>query len=289
MRFLAHSRILTQAVGRKTLISQAHRWLSSCTQGAEYPGGRIMIQLPFADREEAGQTLADHLAFHMLAVDATVVALPRGGVPVGFAIAKQLRLPLDVLTVRKLGVPWQRELAMGAITHGVRILDEHMVGELGIYSQEIDRIAEQEEAEIGRREALYRRGRGPLELARRCVILVDDGLATGSTMSAAARCVARLNPARVIIAVPVGSREACVRLLREADDVVCLATPEPFVAVGRWYRNFRQTSDAEVENLLAQNNHDLQALNHAAWRHPPTFAAILQSEKAGTGSEIPGS
>ncbi len=223
-----------------------------------------MVQLPFADRDEAGRILADHLAFHNLAKEATVLALPRGGVPVGFAIAKQLRMPLDVLIVRKLGVPWQPELAMGAIAGGVRILDEHIIGELGISSEEIDRIAEREQAEIKRREALYRRGRGPLELAGRPVILVDDGLATGSTMSAAARCVARLNPARVIVAVPVGSREACARLLREADDVVCLATPEPFVAVGRWYHNFGQTSDTEVQNLLAQNSHDLRALEHVA-------------------------
>jgi len=223
-----------------------------------------MVQLPFNDRDEAGRMLADHLAFHKTASQATVLALPRGGVPVGFAIAKQLRMPLDVLIVRKLGVPWQPELAMGAITGGVRVLDEQIVSQLDISSPAIDLIAEQEEAEIRRREALYRRGRGPLELAGRSVILVDDGLATGSTMCAAARCVARLNPARVIVAVPVGSREACARLLREADDLVCLATPEPFVAVGRWYRNFGQTSDAEVESLLAQNSHDRQALDHAA-------------------------
>jgi predicted phosphoribosyltransferase len=223
-----------------------------------------MFHLPFADRDEAGRMLADHLNFHKLADEAVVLALPRGGVPVGFAIARQLHLPLDVLTARKLGVPWQPELAMGAIAGGVRVLDERMIGELGITSHEIDRIAEQEQAEIRRREGLYRRGKEPLDLAGRSVILVDDGLATGSTMCAAARSVARLRPARVTIAIPVGSREACTCLLREADELVCLARPEPFVAVGRWYRNFGQTSDAEVEHLLAKNRHDLQTLDYVA-------------------------
>jgi putative phosphoribosyl transferase len=192
-----------------------------------------MSHLPFADRADAGHHLADHLAFHRLMDRATVLALPRGGVPVGFAVATQLHLPLDVLIVRKLGVPWEPELAMGAIAAGVRILDENVISELGISDLDIDQAAEREEAEIRRREALYRSGRGPLDLAGRSVILVDDGLATGSTMSAAARCVERLTPARIIVAVPVGSREACARLARAVDDLVCLATPDPFVAVGR--------------------------------------------------------
>jgi len=219
-----------------------------------------MLHLPFADRDEAGRILANHLAFHKLADEAVVLALPRGGVPVGFAIARQLQLPLDVLVVRKLGVPWQPELAMGAIAEGVRVLDEQMIGELGISGPEIDLVAEREQAEIRRRESLYRHGKQALDLAGRSVILVDDGLATGSTMSAAARSVARLRPAGVTIAVPVGSREACTCLLREADELVCLARPEPFVAVGRWYRNFAQTSDAEVVHLLAKNRHDIQTL-----------------------------
>jgi len=220
-----------------------------------------MSHLPFADRADAGRQLADHLGFHRLGDHATVLALPRGGVPVGFAIAKQLHLPLDVLIVRKLGVPEQPELAMGAIAAGVRILDESIITEIGISDSEIDEVAEQEEAEIRRREELYRSGRGPLDLAGRSVILVDDGLATGSTMSAAARCVERLTPARIIVAVPVGSRGACARLARAVDDLICLATPDPFVAVGRWYRNFAQTSDAEVETLLAQNRQDVQTLD----------------------------
>ena len=223
-----------------------------------------MVHLPFHDREEAGRILADHLVFHKLANEATVLALPRGGVPVGYAIASRLRLRLDVLIVRKLGVPWQPELAMGAIAGGVRVLDERMITELGISSEAIDRVAELEEAEIKRRETLYRRGKKPLELSERAVILVDDGLATGSTMSAAARCVARLRPARLIIAIPVGSRDACARLLKEADDVLCLATPEPFIAVGRWYQHFEQTSDAEVESLLAKNREDMEAPDRVA-------------------------
>ena len=223
-----------------------------------------MVHLPFTDRDEAGRILADHLVFHKLVNEAIVLALPRGGVPVGFAIARRLHLPLDVLIVRKLGVPWQPELAMGAIAGGVRVLDEYTVTQLGISSEAIDGVAAREEAEIKRREELYRRGRDPLELAGRAVILADDGLATGSTMAAAARSVARLNPARVIVAIPVGSRDACARLLHEVDDVVCLATPEPFIAVGRWYHNFDQTSDAEVENLLAKNRQEMEALDHVA-------------------------
>lgn len=220
-----------------------------------------MVQLPFADREEAGRILADHLAFHKLSEDATVLALPRGGVPVGFAIAQKLQMPLDVVLARKLGVPWQPELAMGAIAGDARILDERVIGEHGISSGEIDRVARLEHAEMRRREGLYRRGKGPLDLAGRTVILADDGLATGSTMSAAARSVMSLGAARLIIAVPVGSREACARLAREADDLICLAAPEPFLGVGRWYRNFAPTSDAEVGNLLARKSGEGQTTN----------------------------
>jgi predicted phosphoribosyltransferase len=153
---------------------------------------------------------------------------------------------------------------MGAIAGPVRILDERLIGELGISDREIENIAAQEQAEIRRRQDLYRGGRPPLDVAGRTVILVDDGLATGSTMSAAARCVEKLTPARVIVAAPVGSRTACVRLAREADDLVCLATPEPFIAVGDWYRNFAQTSDAEVRHLLARNRHEIQAFDCVA-------------------------
>ena len=147
---------------------------------------------------------------------------------------------------------------MGAIAGAVRVLDEGLIEELGINSEEIDAIANREQAEIRRQEELFRGGQRPLELCNRSVILVDDGLAMGTTMAAAARFVERLNPARVTIAVPVGSLQARGRLLREADDVICLATPEPFIAVGRWYRDFGQVSDAEVQNLLAESRHLLR-------------------------------
>jgi len=212
-----------------------------------------MINLPFADRLEAGRLLADQLYFHKVPADAVILALPRGGVPVGFAIAERLHLPMDVLVARKLGVPWQPELAMGAIAGHVRVLDERLIRELGIDNEGIDLIVSREQAEIKRREELYRGGRPPLELRGRTVVLVDDGLAMGSTMTAAARSVQTLNPAAVVVAVPIGSRQACERLTREADDVVCLAAPEPFFAVGRWYNDFHQVSDTEVQSHLFRN------------------------------------
>ena len=217
-----------------------------------------MVQLPFADRLEAGRLLAEQLSFRKVPAEAVILALPRGGVPVGFAIAERLHLPLDVLIARKLGVPWQPELAMGAISGTVRVLDERLIRELGIDNQGIEMIVCREQAEIKRREALYRRGRPPLDLRSRAVVLVDDGLAMGSTMTAAARYVQTLNPAAVVVAAPIGSRQACERLTREADDVVCLAAPEPFFAVGRWYGDFHQVSDTEVRNFLAESRHILR-------------------------------
>jgi putative phosphoribosyl transferase len=218
----------------------------------------FMVQLPFADRLEAGRLLADQVSFHKVPGDAVILALPRGGVPVGFAIAERLHLPLDVVVARKLGVPWQPELAMGAIAGPVRVLDERLIQELGIDNEGIDLIVSREQAEIKRREGLYRGGQPPLELRGRTVILVDDGLAMGSTMAAAARYVLTLSPAAVVVAVPTGSRQACERLTREADDVVCLAAPEPFFAVGRRYSDFHQVSDTQVRNLLAESRHLLR-------------------------------
>jgi len=220
-----------------------------------------MVHLPFADRVEAGRLLAKELSSRKLCQSydtAVVLALTRGGVPVGFAVADRLCIPLDVIIVRKLGVPWQPELAMGAIAGGASILDDGMIRQLGIPAGDVEDTIERERAEMLRREELYRGGKPALELRGHTAILVDDGLATGSTLMAAVRHVRSLDPARVVVAVPVGSKEGCDRLRREADDLVCLATPERFFAVGEWYRDFEQVSDAEVRLLLMESRQQLQ-------------------------------
>ena len=210
-----------------------------------------MLELPFRDRAEAGRLLGAQLAGHNLPKESIILALPRGGVPVGFEVARALGLPLDVIVVRKLGVPWQPELAMGAIASGgVRVLDQQLIHMHGISQEDVEVVAQREEQEAARREQLYRAGRPVLDLRNRTVILVDDGLATGSTMRAAVMCVKSLQPSAVIVAVPVASRRACAHLRDVADDCVCLAIPDAFGAVGEWYWDFRQTSDAEVRELL---------------------------------------
>ncbi len=213
-----------------------------------------MIRLPFADRAEAGRLLAAELVTYKLQGDVVILALPRGGLPVGLEVAKALAAPLDVVIVRKLGVPWRPELAMGAISSGsFQTLDEELVRALRIPRDEIDAVIARERAEVARREKLYRRGRRALDLHGRTVVLVDDGLATGSTMLVAASYVRSLKPLRMLIAVPVGSIQACERLRDEADECVCLATPEPFAAVGQWYVDFRQVTDAEVQRFLERD------------------------------------
>jgi predicted phosphoribosyltransferase len=185
--------------------------------------------------------------------DVIVLALPRGGVPVGYEVARALHVPLDVFVVRKLGVPGHEELAMGAIaTGGVRLVNHDVVDALGIPEVVIDSVAKNELGELERREHLYRGTRPQLGLTNKTVILVDDGLATGSTMRAAVMAVRHQNPARIIVAVPVGAASTCDELGREADEVVCLRTPEPFIAVGLWYRDFTPTSDDEVRALLGK-------------------------------------
>jgi predicted phosphoribosyltransferase len=165
-----------------------------------------------------------------------------------------------VIVARKLGVPWQPELAMGAIAGTARILDGQMIRELGICDDEVEEIVAREQAEMKRREELYRAGEPALDLHGQTAILVDDGLATGNTMMAAVRHARSLKAAGVVIAIPVGSRQACERLRKEADDLVCLAIPELFYAVGEWYRDFSQVSDSEVQNLLAESHHRVRGL-----------------------------
>jgi putative phosphoribosyl transferase len=210
-----------------------------------------MTRTVFRDRVEAGDVLAARLGHYAGRDDVLVLALPRGGVPVGARVAKALGAPLDVFVVRKLGVPGHEELAMGAIASGgVRVHNEEVVSKLRLDDATIERVAEAEERELARREHRYREQRPPPELAGRVVILVDDGLATGSTMRAAVAAARRLGPARVVVAVPTAPASTCVELRDEADEVVCATTPRPFRAVGYSYRSFPQTSDEEVRDLL---------------------------------------
>jgi predicted phosphoribosyltransferase len=206
----------------------------------------------FEDRAAAGRALAEDLAPLAGRPDVLVLALPRGGVPVGDEVARALHAPLDVFLVRKLGVPGHEELAMGALaTGGVRILNEDVVHGLGIPDAVIDRVAAAEQQELDRRETAYRDGRAAPDVRGKTVVLVDDGLATGSTMRAAVAALRRQHPARVIVAVPVGAAETCDQFRAVADEVVCARTPEPFYAVGMWYGDFAQTTDEEVHDLLA--------------------------------------
>ena len=205
----------------------------------------------FEDRREAGRALAVRLRPYAGRDDVVVLALPRGGVPVAFPVAEALDAPLDLFLVRKLGTPGHRELAMGAIASGgIRVLNDEVVKWYGIPPEAIDAVAREEERELGRREIAYREGRDGVPLEGRVVILIDDGLATGSTMMAAVKAVRQRGPGRVIVAVPVGARETCGALAAVADEVVCLRMPEPFSAVGQWYLDFDQTSDDEVRKLL---------------------------------------
>ena len=209
----------------------------------------------FADRIEAGQVLAAKLSAYRDRDDVMVLALPRGGVPVAAEVAGALNVPFDVFVVRKLGVPGHEELAMGAIASGgVRQVNRDVVDALGIPENVIDAVAVREQLELERREQAYRGQRPPLSLINKTLILVDDGLATGSTMRAAVMAARQQQPARVIVAAPVGAVSACADLATEADDVVCVRTPEPFVAVGMWYRDFTPTDDHEVRSLLGTDS-----------------------------------
>ena len=209
---------------------------------------------PFRNRAEAGDLLAARLSGLADRDDIIVLALPRGGVPVGYEVANSLGVAFDVFVVRKLGVPGHEELAMGAIASGgVRLVNHDVVDALGIPPAVIDQAARREQVELERREHLYRGSRPLLPLANKTVVLVDDGLATGSTMRAAVTAVRQQQPARIIVAVPVGASSTCHELAAEADEVICLRSPDPFVAVGLWYLDFSPTSDNEVRTLLARD------------------------------------
>lgn len=203
----------------------------------------------FTDRHDAGGQLADALG-HLVEQEAVVLAIPRGGVEVGAEVARRFGWPLDVVIPRKVRAPQNPELGLGAIAPGVRVLDEGMLETLGVSEAYLEREIREQEEEIRRREEAYRRGRPAEDLGERVAIVVDDGVATGGTAAAALRWARAQDATRVVLAIPVAPREAVRRLSKEADEVVALATPEPFFAVGQWYRDFPQTPDDEVVRLL---------------------------------------
>ena len=209
--------------------------------------------------------LAQKLAKYANRPDVIVLALPRGGVPVAYEVARALNAPLDVFLVRKLGIPGYEELAMGAIASGgVRVLNDQLVRALAIPDYVIEAVAQWEGKELARRERAYRGDRSPPDVRGRTVILVDDGLATGATMLAAVRALRQQQPGRIVVAVPTASPETCELLKGEADEVICAITPEPFRAVGFWYENFAQTTDDEVRDLLARSTASRDAEHEAA-------------------------
>jgi predicted phosphoribosyltransferase len=206
----------------------------------------------FADRIDAGERLAKGLA-HLAGSECVVLAIPRGGVIVGEVIARELGAPLDVVVPRKIGAPGNPELAIGAVAPGIRVLDPRMVGALGVTDRYLDREIAEQEAEIERRQRAYRGGRPPQPVKGRVAIVVDDGVATGSTAVAALRWARARGAERVVLAVPVAPPQSLERLRAEADEVVVLETPQPFLAVGEWYRDFDQTTDEQVVSALARS------------------------------------
>jgi predicted phosphoribosyltransferase len=214
---------------------------------------KTALKLPFENRIQAGRLLGQALAKYAKRPDVIILALPRGGVPVGFEIARIIDAPLDIMLVRKLGTPGQEELAMGAIASGgVCVLNPDIIAAIDVSQEAIEAAAITEQQELERRERDYRGNQPPPAVENHYVILVDDGLATGASMLAAVAALKQRKPASIVVAVPVAPAETVLRLQEEADDVVCLAMPEPFWAVGRWYREFSQTSDDEVKSLLAR-------------------------------------
>lgn len=225
--------------------------MSAASRGGEAPPHPGRELRPFRDRADAGRRLAAALAEYRGRPDLLVLALPRGGVPVAREIARALGGSLDVLIVRKLGAPFQPELALGAIASGgVRVLNRRLLEQLDLADEDIDALAAREQEELKRREAAYRSDRPPLDLRGRTVILVDDGIATGSTMSAAVEAVRGLGAREVVVAVPVAPPDAVRRLGEQSDDVVCVLEPEEMLAIGFWYQEFPQLDDSEVRRIL---------------------------------------
>jgi predicted phosphoribosyltransferase len=211
----------------------------------------------FQDRSNAGRFLAGKLAHHANDPSVVVLALPRGGVPVAFEIARALDAPLDIFVVRKLGVPGYEELAMGAIASGgIRVLNEEIIQRVNIPQSAVDATTREEEQELIRCEKAFRGTRPPAPIEGRTVILVDDGLATGATMRAAVRALRRQNPAYLTVAVPIGAKDTCDHFRAEVNELICGDTPEPFFAVGTWYANFLPTTDEEVQHLLDHAAHE---------------------------------
>jgi predicted phosphoribosyltransferase len=205
----------------------------------------------FRNRVEAGRLLAERLLDYAARPGAIILALPRGGVPVADAVARRLNLPLDLFLVRKLGLPWQPELAMGAIATGnVRVMNDRVVDSFGLGREVIDGVAERELAELERRERAYRGARPPCAVAGRTAIVIDDGIATGSTVRAAVAALRRLKARRIVVAAPIIAHDTLARLRREADEIAAVETPEDFSSVGEWYEDFSQTTDQEVRSLL---------------------------------------
>ena len=213
----------------------------------------------FKDRRDAGKQLAQELSAYAGRSDVIVLALPRGGVPVAYEVARALNAPLDIFIVRKLGLPGHEELAIGAIASGgIRVLNHDIVQALKIPQTMIDTITRQELQELERRERAYRGDRPPPEVRGRTVILIDDGLATGASMRAAVAALRAQNSARIVVAVPTAAPETCAAFESEVDEIVCAMTPEPFYGVGRWYEDFSQTTDEEVRALLEEAARQLQ-------------------------------
>ena len=209
----------------------------------------------FQNRTDAGRRLASELRQYANRNDVLVLALPRGGVPIGYEVAKELGAPLDVFVVRKIGLPWQEELAMGAVASGgVRVLDRNLIRVAHVSDDDVQRIANAEEQELVRREKLYRGDRPFPSLRGKTIILVDDGLATGASMRAAVEALRHEEPARIVVAVPVAPPETCDAFRNIADEIVCAETPEPFTAVGQWYDDFTQTTDDDVRDLLMRKS-----------------------------------